>query len=60
MRTYPLETHYNLCKKPKQTYKGWVCGCREPKKCDGILAVREGMKRDLLQETKNQLLSVFE
>lgn len=59
-RHFSIGNNKNLCKHPQETNNGWACGCKAPKKCDGVLAEREGLRQELLNETKAELLGVFD
>jgi hypothetical protein len=57
---YPLGNHRHLCKNPrKDNSEKLICGCREPKKCKAVLAMKEECKA-LFSDVKNDLLSAFQ
>lgn len=56
-----LYEHKELCSHPKKSEKGEaICGCRNPKNCKGVQAVRSDIHKMLKNDVKNDLLGVFD
>ena len=56
-----LYEHKELCSHPKKNAKDEaICGCRNPKNCKGVQAVRNDIQRMLKNDVKNDLLGVFD